>query len=110
MTDLLEIFYDDTDMNRELTMVRGTDFCEMLALFFDLSEAVRNNYIKQLADREQLYSDYNKLLEKQSKKGKKGKNKKKVMTKKREKSVQESYMTIEENPKYINLFETNETL
>jgi len=64
MTDLLEIFYDDEDMNREFTMVRGNDFCEMLALFFDLSEAVRNNYIKQLADRDQLQSDYNKLLEK----------------------------------------------
>ena len=45
MTDLLEIFYNDTEMNRELTMVRGNDFCEILALFFDLSEAIRNNYI-----------------------------------------------------------------
>lgn len=45
MTDLLEIFYNDAEMNRELTMVRGNDFCEILALFFDLSEAIRNNYI-----------------------------------------------------------------
>ena len=38
MTDLLEIFYNDEDMNKDQTSVRGNDFCEMLALFFDLSE------------------------------------------------------------------------
>jgi len=41
MTDLLEIFYNDPDMNRELTKVRGNDFCEMLGLFFDLTDRIR---------------------------------------------------------------------
>ena len=41
MSDLLEIFYNDPDMNRELTKVRGNDFCEMLALFFDLADRIR---------------------------------------------------------------------
>ena len=50
MSDLLEIFYGDPDMNRELTMVRGNDFCEMLGLFFDLSERVRSYLLKQVED------------------------------------------------------------
>ena len=54
MTDLLEIFYNDSEMNRDLTVVRGNDFCEILALFFDLSEAIRNNYIGQLKDWDNL--------------------------------------------------------
>ena len=41
MNDLLEIFYNDPDMNRELTKVRGNDFCEMLGLFFDLTDRIR---------------------------------------------------------------------
>ena len=42
MNDLLEIFYGDPDMNRELTKVRGNDFCEMLGLFFDLTDRIRS--------------------------------------------------------------------
>lgn len=103
MTDLLEIFYNDSEMNRDLTMVRGSDFCEMLALFFDLSEAVRNNYIGQLGNRDHLQEEYDKLLAKQLKpKTKKGKTKKKVANKnnKLDKSIVESYISIEDNPKY----------
>ena len=48
MADLFELFYNDSDMNTSSTLVRGVDFCEMLALFFDLSEAVRNFYITKL--------------------------------------------------------------
>ena len=43
MSDLLEIFYNDPDMNRELTKVRGNDFCEMLGLFFDLADGIRSH-------------------------------------------------------------------
>ena len=50
MADLFELFYNDSDMNSSSTLVRGTDFCEMLALFFDLSEAVRNFYITKLSE------------------------------------------------------------
>ena len=42
MSDLLEIFYNDPDMNRELTKVRGNDYCEMLGLFFDLADRIRS--------------------------------------------------------------------
>ena len=45
MSDLLEIFYNDPDMNRELTMVRGNDFCEMLGLFFDLTDRIRTYFL-----------------------------------------------------------------
>ena len=112
MTDLLEIFYNDTEMNRELTMVRGNDFCEILALFFDLSEAIRNNYIQQLKNRDTLQAEYDKLLAKQSKpKAKKVKAKKKVSKKdKLDKSITESYVSIEDNPKYLNLSYINQTL
>ena len=48
MGDLLEIFYSDPEMNRELTRVRGNDFCEMLGLFFDLAERIRSNLLQRL--------------------------------------------------------------
>ena len=47
MSDLLEIFYNDPDMNRELTMVRGNDFCEILGLFFDLTDHIRSYLLQQ---------------------------------------------------------------
>jgi len=43
MNDLLEIFFNDQEMNRELTKVRGNDFCDMLALFFDLTDRIRGH-------------------------------------------------------------------
>lgn len=52
MYDLLEIFYKDTYMNRDLTKVRGNDFCEMLALFYDLTERIRNYLLQQLEGKE----------------------------------------------------------
>ena len=48
MSDLLEIFYNDPDMNRELTLVRGNDFCEMLGLFFDLTDRIRTYLLEQV--------------------------------------------------------------
>ena len=109
MTDLLEIFYNDTEMNRELTMVRGNDFCEILALFFDLSEAIRNNYIQQLKNQDTLQAEYDKLVAKQAKpKTKKVKAKKKASKKgKLDMSITESYISIEDNPKYLNLADVN---
>ena len=62
MSDLLEIFYNDPDMNRELTKVRGNDFCEMLALFFDLTDRIRTYLMNQLDDKEKLQADYDALL------------------------------------------------
>lgn len=61
MNDLLEIFYNDPDMNRELTKVRGNDFCEMLGLFFDLTDSIRTNFVKQLEDKEKLQADFDAL-------------------------------------------------
>ena len=47
MSDLLEIFYSDPNMNKESTHVRGNDFCEMLGLFFDLAERIRSYHLNQ---------------------------------------------------------------
>ena len=47
MSDLLEIFYSDPNMNKEATHVRGNDFCEMLGLFFDLAERIRTYHLNQ---------------------------------------------------------------
>lgn len=58
MTDLLEIFYNDPDMNRELTKVRGNDFCEMLGLFFDLTDRIRTYMLSQLEGKEKLLTQY----------------------------------------------------
>ena len=43
LTDVFIIFYEDAFMNRELTKVRGNDFCEMLGLFYDLTEKIRQH-------------------------------------------------------------------
>lgn len=48
MSELLEIFYNDPDMNRNLTMVRGNDFCEILGLFFDLTDRIRSYFLQQI--------------------------------------------------------------
>ena len=61
MSDLLEIFYNDPDMNRELTKVRGNDFCEILGLFFDLTDSIRNNFLQQLEGKEKLQADFDEL-------------------------------------------------
>ena len=57
ISDLFSLFYDDQEMNTDSTMVRGSDFCEMLALFFDLTDALRNNYINQLDKRDDLINE-----------------------------------------------------
>ena len=67
MSDLLEIFYGDPDMNRELTKVRGIDFCEMLGLFFDLTDRIRSFLLQQVEGQEKLQTDYDALLAKQRK-------------------------------------------
>jgi len=41
MKDLLDIFYTDPDMNDAGTFVKGYEFCEITALFFDLAESMR---------------------------------------------------------------------
>ena len=41
MTDVFIIFFEDALMNRELTKVRGNDFCDMLGLFYDLTEKIK---------------------------------------------------------------------
>ena len=61
MSDVLEIFFNDPDMNRELTKVRGNDFCEMLGLFFDFTDCIRSNLLKQLEGKEKLQADYDAL-------------------------------------------------
>lgn len=61
MNDLLEIFYNDPDMNREITMVRGNDFCEMLGLFFDLTDRIRTYLLQQVESFEKLQTAFNKL-------------------------------------------------
>ena len=73
-------------------MVRGSDFCEMLALFFDLTDALRNNYIDQLEKRDELVTELQSVVAQQkSSKGKKGKKKKAVSKKEKlEKSLNET--------------------
>lgn len=52
LSDLLQIFYDDEGMNRKATMVRGNDFCEMLALFYDLADRIRSYLTQQVETRD----------------------------------------------------------
>ena len=92
ISDLFSLFYDDQEMNTDSTMVRGSDFCEMLALFFDLTDALRNNYINQLDKRDDLINELQSSVAQQKViKGKKGKKKKAISKKeKMEKSLNET--------------------
>ena len=96
ITDLLSLFYDDREMNTDSTMVRGSDFCEMLALFFDLTDAMRNNFIDQLEKQNSLIMDLQanaaqqKVAKAKKAKKKKGPSKKEKM----EKSLNETQSSI----------------
>ena len=39
ISGLLDLFYLDEDFNSQNRAVRGSEFCEMLGLFYDLAEA-----------------------------------------------------------------------
>ena len=39
-------------MNREITKVRGSDFCELLGLFYDLTERIRAYFLNQVEARD----------------------------------------------------------
>ncbi len=52
--DILEIFFNDSDMNRDQTMVRGNDFCEMLGLFYDLTDQIRAYFLPQVEEKNSL--------------------------------------------------------
>ena len=52
--DILEIFYNDSDMTRDQTMVRGNDFCEMLGLFYDLTDQIRSYFLPQVDEKNSL--------------------------------------------------------
>ena len=54
MGDVLEIFFNDPYMNSEQTRVRGNDFCEMLGLFFDFTDCIRNKLMMELEGKEKL--------------------------------------------------------
>lgn len=43
MQDLLDLFTQDSDLNQVTSTIRGDRFCEMLALFVDLAECMRND-------------------------------------------------------------------
>lgn len=43
MQDLLDLFKQDSDLNQVTSTIRGDRFCEMLALFVDLAECMRND-------------------------------------------------------------------
>ena len=64
----------------------------MLALFFDLTDALRNNYIDQLEKRDELVNELQSVVAQQKVgKGKKGKKKKAISKKEKlEKSLNET--------------------
>ena len=112
ISDLFSLFYDDREMNTDSTMVRGSDFCEMLALFFDLTDAMRNNYINQLDKRDDLINELqNSVAQQKVNKGKKGKKKKAISKKeKMEKSLNETLSSVQDNIRIQNLSDSNNNL
>ena len=57
--DLLDLFYGDEQVNNQMTMVCGTDLCEMLGLFHDLAEAVNELNAKKISELEKYKIAYN---------------------------------------------------
>ena len=112
ISDLFSLFYDDQEMNTDSTMVRGSDFCEMLALFFDLTDALRNNYLNQLDKRDDLINELqNSVAQQKVIKGKKGKKKKAISKKeKMEKSLNETLSSVQDNIRIQNLSDSNNNL
>ena len=56
---MLDLFFEDEQVNNYTTMVCGNDLCEMLGLFHDLAEAMTVYSIKQLAELEKYKIAYN---------------------------------------------------
>ena len=48
LKDMLDLFYDDEQVNNFSTMVSGSDLVEMLGLFHDLAEAINELNIKKI--------------------------------------------------------------
>lgn len=59
LKDVLDLFFDDQQVNNYTTMVCGSDLCEMLGLFHDLAEAIYNLNIKKITELEKFKIAYN---------------------------------------------------
>ena len=56
---MLDLFYDDEQVNNFSTMVSGSDLVEMLGLFHDLAEAINELNIKKIQELEKYKIAYN---------------------------------------------------
>ena len=56
--DQLDLFYGDEQVNNQMTMVCGTDLCEMLGLFHDLAEKVNELNVKKISELEKYKIAY----------------------------------------------------
>ena len=57
--DQLDLFYGDEQVNNQMTMVCGTDLCEMLGLFHYLAEKVNELNVKKISELEKYKIAYN---------------------------------------------------
>lgn len=59
MQDVFDLFYADQQINNYDTMVCGNDLCEMLGLFYDMTEAINILNEKKVAEMEKYKIAYN---------------------------------------------------
>ena len=59
LKDLLDLFFQNDQVNNYTTMVCGHDLCEMLGLFHDLAEAIDYTNRAKIAELERYKIAYN---------------------------------------------------
>lgn len=58
MSDLLDFFYTDNSINDAKTLVKGTDLCELLGLFFDLASLMQEEKVILQEEKEKYKMAY----------------------------------------------------
>lgn len=73
LSNLLDLFFLDSQVNSADAVVRGSDMCELLGLFFDLAEAGQQASQQQISELTKYKTAYNNKLKREKKVGLKDK-------------------------------------
>ena len=87
---MLDLFYDDEQINNYTTMVSGSDLVEILGLFHDLAEAINELNIKKISELEKYKIGYNNRVRRDQKR----KEQEKLEERKRNEEEDEKFATV----------------
>ena len=99
LKDLLDLFYEDEQINNYATMVTGSDLVEILGLFHDLAEAINELNIKKIQELEKYKIGYNNRVRRDQKR----KEQEKVEEKKRNEEEDEKFAAIRSHNSELSL-------